>query len=137
MTLVLILVTNSYFCWFQFFWLEFEIIVTTDMEFVKYFTQVRFLKFSILHKKNAQIATFVAKCWEYRMFYSSILIKLSDFFQIAPINTKSLQLCHLWQIPCLRNYYCSPTEIFSRKSNFPWNVESCVCFNTRNHTHDS
>ena len=40
-------------------------------------------------------------------------------------------------------YHCRPTEIFSRKSgsvtsdqqcDFPWNVESCICFNTRCHS---
>ena len=56
--------------------------ITSDM--VKCFTPVIFPKFSILlGRKTRKLRHFKQKEWEYWMFYSSILIKLSVFLQIS------------------------------------------------------
>ena len=52
---------------------------TADMELVKFLTGARFPIFQILPEKNAQIASFLAENWKWRMFYSYILNKLLVF----------------------------------------------------------
>ena len=95
------------------------------MEFVKCFTPVIFPIFSILLEKKRVNCGILSKKNE-NIGYSTHLFwsNCQSFFQPE------------------KYYHCRPTEIFSRKSgpvtsdqqcDFPWNVESCICFNTRCH----
>ena len=55
-----------------------------ELEFVKSFTPVRFPKFSILRAKSIN-RTFLGNKWEWGMFYSFILNKLTVF---VPLSTQ-------------------------------------------------
>ena len=59
-------------------------LVHSDLEFVKSFTPVRFPKFSILRAKSIN-RTFLGNKWEWGMFYSFILNKLTVF---VPLSTQ-------------------------------------------------